>query len=143
MATISDERLAQLQGFAARSARAYHAKSEQGKEHADMAAAIAEIQYLRSQAGASEAVAWEGYWPGAGSINSVTRLTSYRPTMEKWKADDAEITPLYARPAPIEITEEMLQRIATLYGNFIPGHGWTGFGPTPDQISAALQGETK
>lgn len=58
-----------------------------------------------------EPVAWEGYWPGAGSIDSVTRLTSYRPTMEKWKADEAEITPLYASPQPeAVITEEMVER---------------------------------
>jgi len=41
--------------------------------------------------------------------------------------------------APV-VTEEMVERIAALYGNFIPSHGWTGFGPTPDQITAALGG---
>lgn len=68
---------------------------------------------------AQEPVAWEGYWPGAGSIDSVTRLTSYRPTMEKWKADEAEITPLYASPQPeAVITEEMVERaLARSRGN--------------------------
>ncbi|UJW87934.1 hypothetical protein [Devosia sp. SL43] len=46
-------------------------------------------------AGYGEAVAWEGYWPGAGSINSQTSLTRFRSTMEKWEKDGAEITPLY------------------------------------------------
>lgn len=47
---------------------------------------------------ASEPVAWMGYWPGAGSVNSTTELTRFRSTMENWKG--AEITPLYASPQP-------------------------------------------
>lgn len=39
---------------------------------------------------------WEGYWPGAGSIDSVTSFTRFRETMERWVAEGAEITPLYA-----------------------------------------------
>lgn len=36
------------------------------------------------------------------------------------------------------VSDEVLIAVATLYGNYIPGHGWTGFGPTPEQIAAAL-----
>jgi hypothetical protein len=49
-------------------------------------------------AGATEPRAWEGYWAGAGSVNSETALTRSKPTMEKWAADGAEITPLFASP---------------------------------------------
>jgi hypothetical protein len=54
----------------------------------------------------AEPVAWEGYWPGAGSINSQTVLTRFRSTMERWEKDGAEITPLYASPpSPAQVTE--------------------------------------
>lgn len=50
----------------------------------------------------------------------------------------AALSALSTSAEQVEITDEMVERIATLYGNFIPGHGWTGFGPTPAQITAAL-----
>lgn len=40
--------------------------------------------------------AWEGWWSGAGSVDSFTRVTRLRSTMEEWKAEGAEITPLFA-----------------------------------------------
>lgn len=49
---------------------------------------------------------------------------------------DRILSALEASPAPV--SEEMVVSIATLFGNYIPGHGWTGFGPTPEQIEAAL-----
>lgn len=52
-----------------------------------------------SRAEGQEPDAWEGYWPGAGSIDSVTRTTRLRSTMQQWAKDGAEITPLY-RSAP-------------------------------------------
>ena len=78
---------------------------------ADGYAAVAVKAIATPSLPAQEPVAWEGYWPGAGSIDSVTRLTSYLPTMEKWKADEAEITPLYASPQPeASVTDEMVER---------------------------------
>lgn len=47
------------------------------------------------------------------------------------------IATLHSKALP-DVSEEMVEAIATLYGNYIPGHGWTGFGPTPEQIRAAL-----
>lgn len=71
----------------------------------------------------AEPVAWEGYWPGAGSINSQTVLTRFRSTMRRWEKDGAEITPLYASPPSpaqsaivppvVEVTEEMV-KLATI-----------------------------
>ena len=51
-----------------------------------------------------EAVAWEGYWPGAGSISSATKLTKDKNTAARWQDDGAEITPLYASSAPLPVT---------------------------------------
>lgn len=42
------------------------------------------------------AVAWMGYWPGAGSVDSVTRTTHFKSTADKWREDGAEVTPLAA-----------------------------------------------
>lgn len=49
-----------------------------------------------------EPVAWEGYWDGAGSISSETRYTRSIAAMERWAADGAKITPLYALPPKTE-----------------------------------------
>lgn len=38
----------------------------------------------------------------------------------------------------VAVSDEIVERIATLFGNYIPGHGWTGFGPSPEAIVAAL-----
>lgn len=61
----------------------------------------------------AEPAAWEGYWPGAGSISSQTSLTRFRSTMEKWEKDGAEITPLYTRPQGMEVTDEMASDVAS------------------------------
>ena len=37
------------------------------------------------------------------------------------------------------VTDEQVQAVGALYGNYIPGHGWTGFGPRPEDILKALQ----
>lgn len=42
-----------------------------------------------------EPVAWEAYWPGAGSINSQTAMTNRRAKALEWERDGAEVTPLY------------------------------------------------
>lgn len=52
------------------------------------------------KAGAGEPRAWEGYWPGAGSVNSQTSFTRSHAEMERWRRGGAEITPLYATPEP-------------------------------------------
>lgn len=46
------------------------------------------------QADGLEVVAWEGYWPGAGSISSTTKLTKDKNTAARWQDDGAEIEPL-------------------------------------------------
>lgn len=38
----------------------------------------------------------------------------------------------------VEPSDEQVIAIAKLYGNYIEGHGWTGFGPSPEAISDAL-----
>lgn len=60
-----------------------------------------------------------------------------------WKRSDDFCIPLYTHPSsPVsaEVTEEALIAVARLYGNYIDGHGWTGFGPRPEDILAALNG---
>jgi hypothetical protein len=59
-------------------------------------------------------VAWEGYWPGAGSIDSQTSLTRFKKTADEWQAGGAEVTPLYTHPkeAEVTVTEEMVERAA-------------------------------
>lgn len=41
-------------------------------------------------------IAWMGYWSGAGSVDSVTKTTHFERVANEWKADGAQITPLYA-----------------------------------------------
>lgn len=54
------------------------------------------------------------------------------------------IDPIAASPAlPVQEQEDrdedaQIIAIARLYGNYIDGHGWTGFGPSPEKIRAAL-----
>lgn len=48
------------------------------------------------------------------------------------------LTELQRRRATADVTEAQVQAVAQLYGNYIEGHGWTGFGPTPAQILSAL-----
>jgi hypothetical protein len=60
-------------------------------------AELADLSRLtrRSSAGVkAEPVAWEGYWPGAGSINSETRLTRWKHYADDWRKEGAEIRPL-------------------------------------------------
>lgn len=38
-----------------------------------------------------------------------------------------------------DAVDEVVKAVATLYGNYLPGHGWTGFGPSPEKIAAALR----
>ena len=52
------------------------------------------------QAQEAQPVAWECYWPGAGSINSMTRVTRHKMDVEKWAATGAVTTPLYTSPQP-------------------------------------------
>lgn len=80
-----------------------------------------ETQAGLSSTGETEPYAWEGYWAGAGSINSQTSITRHEPTMRRWEADGAEITPLYLsalshpvvpegwRMVPVEPTQEMVK----------------------------------
>lgn len=56
-------------------------------------------ELLASRTSPVEPRAWEGYWPGAGSINSETHLTKSKSMAETWAADGAEVTPLYTSPA--------------------------------------------
>jgi len=59
--------------------------------------------------GQQEPVAWEGYWPGAGSINSVTKYTRNTLVAIRWEDDGANVTPLYARPSEQAVTEAMVE----------------------------------
>lgn len=66
-----------------------------------------------------EPVAWEAWWEGAGSINSVTRVTRDKSTAARWEDDGAEITPLYAHPSPspngVTVSDEMVERGLSAY----------------------------
>lgn len=54
---------------------------------------------------------WEGYWPGAGSIDSVTRLTRSRFVMERWIGEGAEITPLYEAPPTVSALQARVREL--------------------------------
>lgn len=43
-----------------------------------------------------EPVAWLGYWPGMGSVNSTTSTTHLRHEADRWRQEGAEITLLYS-----------------------------------------------
>lgn len=43
----------------------------------------------------SDPYAWEGFWPGCGSINSDTRYTRLKQVAARWAKDGATVTPLY------------------------------------------------
>lgn len=45
-----------------------------------------------------EAVAWEAYLPGCGSVNSETRLTRFEREAQVWAKDGWRITPLFTSP---------------------------------------------
>lgn len=66
------------------------------------------------KAGREEPRGWEGYWPGAGSINSVTMITRHERVMRQWVSDGAEITPLYAnheaRGDGVRVTEGAVEK---------------------------------
>lgn len=42
------------------------------------------------------AIAWMGYWPGAGSVDSETRTTHHERVAKQWDEDGAQVTPLAA-----------------------------------------------
>lgn len=44
--------------------------------------------------------AWLAYWPGAGSIDSVTRVTRSEHEAKRWRDDGAEVTELVERSSP-------------------------------------------
>lgn len=67
-----------------------------------------------------EPVAWLGYWPGMGSVNSTTSTTHLRREADKWRKEGAEITPLYAvtpsaRAAVLEEAATALKRLILAY----------------------------
>jgi len=101
------------------------------------------LQSLRSQAGVSEAVAWisvckEG--PYQGEVEAQTTEPTKPPFNPQW----GDWQPVYARPAPIEITEEAERAFkdGLAYGSNVrnadPDIAWGH-----SAIRAALQGETK
>lgn len=53
-----------------------------------------------------EPVAWLGYWPGMGSVNSTTSTTHLKHDADRWREEGAEVTPLVvlaAAPIPPEV----------------------------------------
>lgn len=72
---------------------------------ADIVAGVPDAT-VEGNAGAS---AWLGYWPGAGSISSETRVTRFRREMLEWKAEGAQITPLYINQAECSALEARIQ----------------------------------
>jgi len=99
-------------------------------------------QSLRSQAGVSEAVAWIR----ADDLQEPVErrhVTASSKVATSWAEGFHPCLPLFLRPAPIEITEEMVDRLKEA---FIAETGATIW-PTDKQfrsvLTAALQGETK
>lgn len=45
--------------------------------------------------------AWLGYWPSAGSIDSIARVTRSEHEAKRWAADGAEVTELVERSSPL------------------------------------------
>ena len=70
-------------------------------------------------------VAWEGYWPGAGSVDSTTRLTRWESVSFTWKREGAQITPLYAtpQPSPASAVEAAARKVIDAY------EGWQSYEP--------------
>lgn len=66
-----------------------------------------------SRAEGQEPAAWEGYWPGAGSVDSATTITRHRSIMEQWAEDGAEVTPLYRSVLVKAPAPAVLQPVAT------------------------------
>ncbi|MDE2105109.1 MAG: hypothetical protein KGL39_48165 [Patescibacteria group bacterium] len=52
-----------------------------------------------ANAGTAEPVAWLGYWPGAGSIDSRTAVSRFKRDADRWRKSGAEVTELYAPDA--------------------------------------------
>lgn len=88
--TITDEMV-----IAARKAYMRHEGDAVSALRAALTAALATVP------GDRKPDAWIGYWPGAGSIDSITRTTRWERTAEEWRSAGAEITPLYARLATV------------------------------------------
>lgn len=80
-------------------------------------------------------------------VEVLRRLSSAKVSLSdasfiaRW-ATEARAALAASRLSQAGVRDEQIKAVATLYGNFIPGHGWTGFGPTPAQIEAALSGDT-
>jgi hypothetical protein len=83
-------------------------------DHMSTEQALALGNLISRQSHSTGVVAWEGYWPGAGSIDSQTSLTRFKKTADEWQAGGAEVTPLYPHPkeAEVTVTEEMVERAA-------------------------------
>lgn len=142
---VSDERLAELIANAAGAV-------DESWWLDDVADALTELQSLRSQAGVSEAVAWisvckEGPYQGDAEVQTVEPIRP--PFNSQW----GDWQPLYAHPAPIEITEDKTPPAinAALVKKWIALTHEISVGPEPDEaleilhrsLTAALQGETK
>lgn len=88
-------------------------------------------------------------WPSwLGDVVELTNQASDAADMSTEQAVAYGILQALRHPSPSvppqgETIEDAVIAVATLYGNYIPGHGWAGFGPTPDQIAAALASQTQ
>lgn len=157
MATITDERLAEM---LADVEMTINASSLAGGDAYDIypiefQRALTELQSLRSQAGASEAVAWRG---DSNDDDEILKFTAIARVAEIWGEQGLEVTPLYSRPPSIEVTEEMVESLArniaadelNLGGdakgvrNNAANSVWMEYAHISRQyLRAALQGETK
>lgn len=59
-------------------------------------------------------VAWMGYWPGAGSVDSARRTTHIKGIADDWKRNGAEITALYEPATPPLAIEALREAAADL-----------------------------
>jgi hypothetical protein len=90
---------------------------QQGYDHAslekiEMARELLRLRYPTEARG--EPVAWMAYWPGAGSVDSVTRVTRFEHSAQGWEEDGAEITPLFIHPPAREAVDEIASLKADL-----------------------------
>jgi len=121
MATISDKRLAEILRNDERCVQLHPNIPGRGPnptrmDFEDRVTLARELQSLRSQAGVSEAVAYlhelcdENGKPFDREITSTDAHPFGRQGRDFTDKISVKTSPLYARPAPIEITEEMIER---------------------------------
>lgn len=96
---------------------------------AEMRSILTELQSLRSQAGVSEPFAYTTKTSLEIMERSESRSGSFALFLPFEGMDEikgVEFVPLYARPAPIEITEAMVERLAKFITEECYGYSWDG-----------------